>query len=257
MIDTNRGGTIAAITALAAAALLFAAALARALTLDPVIPSEPPVAAAAQPAADEGPPAAPRVPSEATLSTGDIALAVDHDPFQPDRSRPAPYRLPGEDLPVIASGPDLPPAPEFTMTGVVQMGDGGLALIQLPDQTPQVLGIGESLLGYRLERVGATSATLVGSGRTLELEIAAAAPQAGTDSRNSRTSQATADAVRAALQGRMGGALNTILGQAQRSGASAEQLQALIEQMGGRGGARGRVTIRRDTTDVPSRTPND
>ncbi len=259
MIEWNRRGTIVALTALAAALLVFGAALARALTLEPVMPA-PPVQAASEPTSGDEATPAPLVPSSATLSAGDIALAVDHDPFQPDRTRPAPFRLPGEDVPSATTAPELPAAPEFTVTGLVQSGGGGgLALIQAPDQTPLVIGVGESVLGYRLERVGATSATLVGNdGRTLELQLAAASPEgAAASSRNSRNASTTqADAVRAALQ-RRGITLPPGILQGQRSGMTDEQLQALRQQMGGRGARGGRVTVRRDTTEVPIRIPDD
>ncbi|MGD8277653.1 MAG: hypothetical protein PVH00_06485 [Gemmatimonadota bacterium] len=249
MIEWNRRGTIVAMSALVVALLVFGAALARALTLEPVLPRAPVQTPSEPPGAGE-PTAGPLVPSEAKLSAGDIALAVDHDPFQPDRTRPAPYRLPGEDVPVVASAPEMPPAPEFLVTGVVQDGEGGIALIQLPDQTSQVIGIGESVLGYRLERVGATSATMVGNGRTLQLELTSAAAQSG-DSRNSRSTQSQAEALREALQRR---GLPALL-QAQRSGMSQEQIQELMQQMGGRGRG-GRGTIRRDTSNAPLWQPD-
>jgi len=252
MIEWNRRGTIAAMIALVAALLVFGIALARALTLEPVTSAPPVQAASESPRGAETTPA-PLVPSEAKLSAGDIALAVDHDPFQPDRTRPAPYRLPGEDVPSVAAMPELPAAPEFYVTGVVQDGDRGIALIKLPDQTSQVIGVGESVLGYRLERVGPTSATMVGARGTIELQLTSGAAQSSDsqNSRNSRNAQTAADALREALQRR---GMPAALMQGQRSGLSDEQLQQLI-QMGGRGRG-GRVTVRRDTSEVPIRLPD-
>jgi len=248
MIEWNRRATIAALAALVVALVLFGGALVRAVLLEPD-PAEPPLQAATEPtAAAATTPATPLVPSEAKLSAGDIALAVDHDPFQPDRTRAAPYRLPGEDVPVVVSAPEAPAAPQFTVTGLVQLGDGGLALVQLPDRTSQVIGVGESVLGFRLERVGPTTATLYGDGRTLEMELTSAAAESNAgDSRDAR--QTTADAIREALQRR---GIPALL-QAQRSGLSEEQIQQMREQMGGRAGRGGRGTIRRDTTGGGSR----
>lgn len=263
-MEQNRSSAIAAFAVVTAAALLFVAAVTRALDLEAEFATELPAAAVTPPMPpDAGPADAPRTPSEATLSAQDIALAVDHDPFQPDRSRPAPYRLPGENLPAEETGPGLSAAPEFVMTGVIQMGDGGLALIQLPNETPRVLGVGESLLGYRLERVGATSATMVGADRTLELALATAPAQPSAQGRNRNTqagnaAQAGAEMLRA-LQLR-GGALAQQIQDMQRGGASQQQIQAFIQDQlqratsGGRGAV---MRFRRDTTDVPMRTPND
>ena len=264
MMNPDRRGRFAAAAALAAGVLLFAAALTRALTLEPVAPSarEAVTTPAVEPPPD-APPLPPRVPSETKLAPEDVALAVDNDPFLPDRSRPVPYRLPGEDLPAEPAAPELPPAPEFEVVGTIVDGDSGLAVIRLPDASPRVLGIGETLLGYRLERVGATGATLVGSGRTLELAIAAASPTPSSRETNVRgrgtaQSQALTEVLRS-LQQRMGPAFAQQLLRAQQSGANPAELQALLRQYGeqqggmGRGGAA--VRLRRDTMDVPMPAP--
>ena len=262
-MNPDRRGRIAATAALGAGALLAAAALTRALTLEPVAPSAPQAVTA--PTAEpppEAPAAPPRVPSETKLAPEDVALAVDNDPFLPDRSRPVPYRLPGEDLPVEAAAPELPPAPEFEVVGTIVNGDSGLAVIRLPDASPRVLGIGETLLGYRLERVGATGATLVGSGRTLELALAAASPTPTSRETSVRgrgtQAQATTEVLRS-LQQRLGPAFAQQLLRAQQGGANSAELQAIlrqyVEQQGGMGRGGAVVRVRRDTMDVPMPAP--
>jgi hypothetical protein len=262
MTIMNRG-LLAALSALSAAAVLFAAALVQALTLAPA--AAPPVAVAGQrpdaPVADTLA-ARPRVPSETTLQPGDIALAVDHDPFQPDRRRPEPFRLPGEDVPSVPMALEAPPPPDFRVVGTVVAGDAGLAVIEVADSAPRVMGVGESLLGYRLESVGATSATMVGRDRTLQLALGASAPRAAS-SRSGRGAAALSlnPQLLRTLQQRFGDDFTTVLERLQQSGPAGQaQIQSLIERAMGqnvqRGGGPG-MRVRRDTLDVPRHAPDD
>jgi len=249
-------GSLIAIAGLAVAGSVFAVSLHRALTLDAVAPDVP--APAQEPPASGDPPMPVplRSPSEATLSRAEIAYAVEHDPFQPDRERPEPFRLPGEFGPQ-ATPAERPPPPEFRMTGIVGSGDGGLALIETDGMTPQVLSVGESVLGYRLESVRATSATLAGHGETLELQLVQANPRPGADGSSARPFRLSTINV----GGRnMSTEIANILRAAQQSGMNATQLQALrnalMRQLETTVEIAPRVVIRRNIPDAPSRVPD-
>jgi hypothetical protein len=156
----------------AAALFLFCAALAGALSIEPV-PAPAAIAADAEHVAATAD--APR------LTTDALMLAVDHDPFRPDRQRsPERYRLPGEEEPAPPEPPPPPPPPPpFRLIGTAVTPSGGIAVIELENNT-RVLEIGESLLGYRLTEVQQEHATMTGSEQTVELpltrSLAAAAP---------------------------------------------------------------------------------
>jgi hypothetical protein len=198
----------------AVAALVFAAALARALTIEPTPPAVTASAVASPPAdepapsgdvaggddaelggrvagagaADVGgdelaaPPALAGSPevdaAEARALTLDaLTLAVDNDPFQPDRRRPAePYRMPGEDVGDPEAPPPPPPPPPFTLLGTAEMGAGGIAVMRVEESLPRVMTVGESLMGYRLDAVKGDAATLSGQGQTVTLTVAQASP---------------------------------------------------------------------------------
>jgi hypothetical protein len=177
-----------------AASLLCLVALARALTVEPVAPAAPVmlgVASGAEIDADDAPPA--RVPSEGVLDREALALAVDHDPFMPDRRRAAPYRLPGETVerPVVVRSEE-PDPPPFRVIGTAQIGDAGIALVEVENSpAPEVVKVGESLFGYRLQRVETEAATMVGQGQTVRLAVERGEiePQRGSNDRNNRNSR--------------------------------------------------------------------
>lgn len=166
----------------ATALFILGAALAGALSIEPV-----PAPAAADSTASHVAvqPDAPR------LTTDALMLAVDHDPFRPDRQRsPERYRLPGEEEPAPAEPPPPPPPPPpFRLIGTAVTPSGGIAVIELESNT-RVLEIGESLLGYTLTAVQPERATMSGSEQTVELpltrSIAAAAAPSNDRRNNSR-----------------------------------------------------------------------
>ena len=174
--------TLLAATAAVAAAALCATALARAVTVQP-LPAEPvartPVVSDTErvPGGSPGPSAddvsGTEHPEPLTLEA--LMLAVENDPFQPDRRRPAQrYRLPGERIVAEPDAPELPPPPPFRVLGTAASGASALAVLQVEDASPRVLGLGESLMGYTLARVEGDTATMVGQGRSLALTVAPA-----------------------------------------------------------------------------------
>jgi hypothetical protein len=241
------------VAGVAVAALLCAVALARALTVDPVEPSSLApmgVASMAEIAVADVP--AARVPSEGVLEMESLALAVDHDPFMPDRSRAASYRLPGEfvDRPIVVREPE-PDPPPFRVVGTAQVGDAGIALVQVENSTaPEIVKVGESLFGYRLQRVETEAATLVGQGQSFRLavergEVAGGERDERRGGRNERNNRNAEEQMAERLRG--------VLEQLQERGLPAQMIEQLMrQQMGGRGrnivvepaDGRGRVIVR-------------
>lgn len=222
--------------------------------------SEPPDSAGA--ASESGPvptgaPATrmqpPQSPAERTAAVGvrgaTITVAaqrqtVQHDPFQPDRSPPPPYRMPGE---LVAAAPTEAPArpapPAFKLLGTVSWEDHGLALLQVEEETPQPLLVGERLRGYRLESVGADHATLVGDGQTLQLAVADPSPQPAQSARDNNRSRARTQ-FNAAQFGRGGQAIFNRLLQQGASPALIQQMMERLQQRGVVGGRSDRNTSR-------------
>lgn len=258
----------------AAATVVFATALARALTVEPVeiTPSAPagPVATAPEV------PAEASSPSERMLDADAIRLAVDHDPFQPDRRRPEPYRMPGEQEEAAPPRVELPPPPPFQLLGTITIDDGGLALIRVEESPPRTVAVGESLLGYKLEQVQGKSAMLTGQGRTVFLTVADAAPQPppparaqrGRGNRNTNAREGAAEALRErVLQQRAVEQLERAVEQLRERGAPEEVIENVMRQLeqARRGSDQGWTTffrdglnsivrgmrVLRDTSDVP------
>jgi hypothetical protein len=250
--------------------LLCAVALARALTVGPVAPAEmTPMGVAGQPeiVAASMPPA--RVPSEGVLEMESLALAVDHDPFMPDRRRAEPYRLPGEyverPMPVRREEPEPPP---FRVIGTAQVGDQGIALVEVENSSyPEVVKVGETLFGYRLQRVETEAATMVGQGQAFRLAVERGAVQSSRRrveedegrGRNGRNSRQTAEAMERA---------QAVLEQLRERGLPTEMMEQVIrQQVGGRtmrdieivpndGRNRAIIRVRPDTSTVElPRTP--
>jgi hypothetical protein len=207
-----------------------------------------------------------RVPSQRPLQADEIRLAVDHDPFRPDRTRAEAYRMPTD--PVEEAPPELPPAPEFRVLGIAENANGGLALMQVEESTPRFINVGESLMGYRLERVAGSMATMVGQGRTLELAVAAPSPQGTPRGRgarggargNTQGQRGAADAM--AVQQKMIEQLRAQgvspqmieqLEQLRAQGAAPQLIDQLMQRLRGMLEATPRVEIRRrpDTMSVP------
>lgn len=239
---------IFAAVGLALATLLCATALVRALSIETTLPQAEAVGVAAVPELPETTERTATVPSEGVLDIESLALAVDHDPFQPDRSRPEPYRLPGDEVTVEAPvEPEPPPVPPFRVIGTAVVDEErGLALVQAEDGTQQMMKVGETLLGYRLQRVDSESATLMGQGWTLTLmvESATLASNAAADrrsGRNGRNAQTEAAA--------------QLLEQLRERGLPAQFIEQLMQARGRTGRAGGvQFNIRRtgpDTIIVP------
>lgn len=239
---------VLAVAGVTAAGLLCAVALARALMVEPVAPAEmAPAGVASQPEIIAASMPAARVPSEGVLEMESLALAVDHDPFRPDRRRAEPYRLPGEmverPVPVRRVEPDPPP---FRVIGTAQVGDQGIALVEVENSSyPEVVKVGETLFGYRLQRVETEAATMVGQGQAFRLAVERGAVQnsrgRGDDDderrgRNSRNTRAAAAALERA---------QAVLEQLRERGLPTEMMEQVIrQQVGGR--------MMRDIQIVPS-----
>jgi hypothetical protein len=177
--------------AFVAAAIVFGAALVRALTIEevPAAPAPPagqPVETVASTAHEKPLPSGqsktgaktPPKPADASLNGAteldldDIMVAVEHDPFRENRQRPNErYRLPGEEIPEEPPPPPIPPAPPFRVLGTVMMPEGGVALLQVQETPPRVYKQGETVFGYTLARVGQGTATMEGPGRTVTLRV--------------------------------------------------------------------------------------
>ncbi|MCI0432680.1 MAG: hypothetical protein L0271_03375 [Gemmatimonadetes bacterium] len=196
-LPTDRSFVASALAA-AAAALLCVVALARALTFEPATPSVedvtvvPPTTDAPETATVE-----PRVPSEAALPLDALALAVDQDPFQPDRQRPEPYRLPGEDVAMDVPVEREMPTPPFRIIGTAVTGDAGLAIVQGEDGTPRVVGVGETVSGFRLTRVDPEAATVMRGGEWVTLMVEQPSEASSSNSRRRSASPNQRDRERA------------------------------------------------------------
>lgn len=158
------------------------------------------------------------VPSEV------LRTAVEGAPFQPDRQAPsARYRLPDEPLPALPMlpppPPELPAPPAFRLLGTIAGGgvaDGAVIVLAVDDNAPQILGLGESYMGYTVAQVVGDRAMLTGQGRNLALTVSGAA----------------ATVASAAGQQNRGGNANP-RGNNTQNGTPAQQLQELLR--GGRG----------------------
>lgn len=208
-----------------------------------------------------------RVPSEGVLEMESLALAVDHDPFMPDRSRAEPYRLPGEFVerivPVRREEPDPPP---FRIIGTAQVGNEGIALVEIENSAyPEVVKVGETVFGYELRRVETEAATVFGQGQAFRLAVerGEVEPQRRSNNdRNVRNSRNSREALQAAAD-----RLRAVSEQLQERGLPAQMIEQMLrQQSGGRSrnieivptdrGNRVIVRTRPDTsrTDLP-RTP--
>jgi hypothetical protein len=193
----NRIPPTLALAALAcvAALLVLGATLAGALSIEPV----PAPAAATDGANVAAHGAAPG------LSTDALMLAVEHDPFRPDRQRsPERYRMPGEEEPVPPEPPPPPPPPPpFRLIGTAVSPTGSVAVIEV-ENSSRMLEIGEELLGYRLTAVEPERATMESSEQRVDLPLTSSlAAAAGTREQrrnNARQQQDRAAAAEAARE---------------------------------------------------------
>jgi hypothetical protein len=221
--------------AIIGAALVFALALfafgrafVRAIIVDTGNVEQLPAFAPIEPVDPDGPPL-----------TGDaLMLAVESDPFQPDRTRPAErYRLPGEEEPPpLPEAPPPPPAPEFRLGGTVVFEDGGMALIGLGDEE-RLVNVGEAVGGYRLRGVNAREAVLENPFGIVTLEVAgppqtvaAEVEDDDDDRRRGQRGRSSEERQQLIQQRQM---MQQLLQRARQGGASAEQVEMIQRMMQG------------------------
>ena len=104
-----------------------------------------------------------------------LELAAELAPFAPDRTRPAGrYQLPDERRPPTAVEPPSPPppAPGFRVLGTVVAFDGGVAVIQVDDQPPRVLSLGEENSGYSVSAIQRRNIVLSGPAGDVSFAVA-------------------------------------------------------------------------------------
>jgi hypothetical protein len=241
---------LAAAIALAVALFVFAGALARAVTTQPVTAAGPHT----KPPGDDA-----VVYGEEALTMDELVDALERDPFQPDRRRPSfRYRLPGDvDPPPPPPPPQPPPVPDFRVAGTAVSQEGGYAVMRVGDGPVRVLAVGEYLGGYQLDRVSSTSATMKNDdgevtvtvpgpafSAAAELPAARMPAQRGPAQRPQQAREMTAE---------QAAAMTRILENAREQGATPAMLQAIqrmiqergIENMGEIQIQGGGMTIRR------------
>ncbi len=121
------------------------------------------------PVADDGD--APGEVARPRSTRANIVAAVNVDPFNPARERPAtPYRLPGEVDSVATTGRGARP-PQLRVLGtVVFTSGGGFATCQLGGDRPAIVHVGEKIGNYTLKSLARGSATFTGpAGETLQI----------------------------------------------------------------------------------------
>ena len=161
----------AAVALAVISAALMTRSLVGAIVLTPL-----PLPTAAEGAADQGQLAAvPAIPE--ALS----AAAVEHDPFRPERRRPAErFRLPGERGPNAASPASLP---AIRLIGTAVIGDGGFAMCQRASDAPRLVRVGEKFGDLTLRSVQQGRAVFrAADGTSVEVRVipAASVAKAGT-----------------------------------------------------------------------------
>jgi hypothetical protein len=264
--SASRALVVAAL-AFTVALFVFGSALVRALASD--AGTEPPAPPSVADTTDGG------APAERPLGADALMLAVENDPFQPDRSRPAArYRLPGDVDPPPPPPPPPPPAlPDFRVTGTAVLPQGGFAVLGIGDAPPRVLAIGEYLGGYMLAGVTSETATMKNDEREITLLVpgpsarpaaaaAAAAPRgpgagAGRGMQQGRQAAPPPNPREQALQAEM---LDALLRRAQADGATPQMLQAIertIQQRGIQNIGTMDVQIQNGTMTIRTRTPPD
>jgi hypothetical protein len=160
-----------------------------------------------------------------------LRLAADVDPFMPDRERGERYVLPGERIEAPRIEPP-PPPPPLRLIGTAVVADGGIAIVQLEDDSHRLLEIGDLVEGYRLATVHPFSATLQGEGRSVDLHVQPPSPNPAADQRRS------ARGARGNARGRQNAEQNQVREQLLRAyetlrtrGAPPEVLEQLMERM--------------------------
>lgn len=123
--------------------------------------------------ADSTPELSPKVSS----TTAQLALAVEQDPFHPERRRPTrPFRLPSE--PMTNETEPAATQDALHLIGTAVFADGsGFAICQLGGQSPRLLRLGERLGEYELSSVAKGKASfLTSTGTRVEITVPKAGP---------------------------------------------------------------------------------
>jgi hypothetical protein len=236
---------LAAVAACALALLLFAGTLLRAVTVS---------AGGAVAAGPVAPALAAGSHGAEPLSMEALLLAVESDPFRPDRRRAAArYRLPGDvDPPPPPPPPEEPTPPPFRLLGTAIAGETGLALVQLADAPARLLATGEWLAGYRLHQVTSQSATMVSDERSITLLVpgpqaqrvaAQPAPQPGRGAMMGRGGQQP-QAAQVRMSAAEAALAEAVMERARQSGATEQMVQMIQRMIQERGlGAVGDINI--------------
>jgi chorismate mutase len=133
------------------------------------------------------------------------------------------------------------------VVGTAQVGGAGIALVQVENSTaPEIVKVGESLFGYRLQRVETEAATLVGQGQSFRLavergEVAGGERDERQGGRNERNNRNAEEQIAERIRG--------VMEQLQERGLPAAMIEQLMRQQMGRGGR----NIEIERTDVPDR----
>jgi hypothetical protein len=102
-------------------------------------------------------------------------LAVEADPFRPERRRPAErFRLPGEAVSeALAVEETHPQSGTVQLIGTVVMPNGGsFAMTQVGGEPPRMMRVGESIGGYSLRSIDRGRAVFVAAGGTrVEVQV--------------------------------------------------------------------------------------
>ena len=203
MVRINQTGTMVGAVALAAAGIVFGAAVTRATIWAP----GGNVADAAEPTATEG--AAEAQPAPGGAIAGEvIQLAAERAPFEPDRRPPRErYLLPDErvvDEPREEPDREPPPVPPFRVLGTIGGPDGGVVVIEAEGDSPKVYATGDRLLGYQVKSVQGDAVVVSTQGwdMTLAVESAESSGGRGDDDRrrNSRDEERDAERQERAIE---------------------------------------------------------
>ena len=170
------------------------------------------------------------------LSGSALMLAVENDPFQPGRARPAErYRLPGD----VQEAPEpppppAPPTPDFRLGGTVVFDEGGMALLGVGDGVQSFVSVGEAVNGYRLSSVTAREAVLENPFGSVVVEVAGPSQSVaiadGENEGRGRRGRGEQEERREAITQRL---LRAAIQRAREDGATPQQLQ-MIEAIGER-----------------------
>ena len=226
---------IGAAAAFTIALFLFGGALLRAFGTDPVL--LPPPAEPAEAADDEASGANP------SLSADALRLAVENDPFTPERRAPVErYRLPGDVEPEPPPPPPLPPPPPaFRVAGTVVTGDAGMALISVGDVPPRMMSVGDALMGYRLSNVTAGTATMSNEDNDIVLRVPPPSRQVAVETDNNARNRNQRGG-NTQQQGRQNAApamnpamLQQLVERARAAGATPQMLESIMRMVSERG----------------------